>query len=277
VSQPHVLITNDDSIDSHFLKVLVEAHLEDGFAVTVAAPMREQSWIGRATSRHEEVHVAESEAFGCPAWALDGTPSDCVNIALGNLLDITPDVVISGINLGFNASLPLILNSGTVAGAMEGAFWGLPALAFSHEIPHEQFAQVRASHGKGDEELEASLRAAAAHATRFSRSQLGNFLNEPVVQNINFPFPTEVETPIEQTVLCRRRLGSLFTRCAPSSFTFRYNEGTFLEEFLETDAACLKRGAISHTALDLGAMSRHPRTAVPTLQPTAGEGTGHKP
>src|SRR5690554_6084905 len=144
----HVLVTNDDGIDSFFLRCLVEGLMES-FRVTVAAPMGEQSWIGRALSRNREVHVAECEDFPCRAFALDGTPSDCVNIALGHLLqDDFPELVCSGINIGFNATLPLILSSGTIAGAIEGACWGLPALAFSHQIPPSEYETLRQNHGQ---------------------------------------------------------------------------------------------------------------------------------
>ena len=126
--KPLALVTNDDGIDSAFLHRLVEALAKD-FEVAVAAPAFEQSWIGRAISRRTEVEVIPSPSHfpsGVQAWAVSGTPTDCVNIALGNLLDRQPDIVVSGINIGFNTTETLILCSGTIAGAMEGAQWGLP-------------------------------------------------------------------------------------------------------------------------------------------------------
>ena len=115
------LVTNDDGIDSPLLAALVAALLAHG-RVTVAAPRTEQSWIGKAISRHRELNVRVStHHFGCAAWEIDGTPADCVNLALGNLVEQRPDMVVSGINMGSNAGLPLILASGTVGGASEGA------------------------------------------------------------------------------------------------------------------------------------------------------------
>ena len=86
--RPHALVTNDDGIESAFLHRLVEALLPD-FEVSVAAPAFEQSWIGRAISRHSEIEVIPGLAYfskDVQAWAIGGTPTDCVNIALGNLL-----------------------------------------------------------------------------------------------------------------------------------------------------------------------------------------------
>jgi 5'-nucleotidase len=91
--------------------------------------------------------------FCCPTWIVDGSPGDCVNIALAHLVDAQPDAVVSGINVGVNASLPLILASGTVAGAWEGASHGLPAIAFSQMLPRDAFNKLKAAGGIPDAEL----------------------------------------------------------------------------------------------------------------------------
>ncbi len=131
--KPHALVTNDDGIESAFLHRLVDALLPD-FRVSVAAPAFEQSWTGRSMTRHGEIEAIHSPSIfpeGVEAWAISGTPTDCVNIALGNLLPEKPNIVLSGINIGFNTTETLILSSGTIAGAIEGVLWDLPAMAFS--------------------------------------------------------------------------------------------------------------------------------------------------
>ena len=131
--KPHALVTNDDGIESAFLHRLVEALLPH-FRVSVAAPVLEQSWTGRSMTRHGELEAIHSSSHfpdSVEAWAISGTPTDCVNIALGNLLPKKPDIVLSGINIGFNTTESLVLSSGTVAGAIEGVLWDLPAMAFS--------------------------------------------------------------------------------------------------------------------------------------------------
>lgn len=249
--EPLVLITNDDGIDSFFLRVLVEAHAE-AFRVIVAAPMHEQSWIGRATSRNKRVHVAEYPGLPCKAYALDGTPSDCVNIAIAHLLKERPDLVVSGINLGFNASLPLVLSSGTVAGALEGAFWRIPSLAFSHQVPHEQYESLRHNHGHATGGLRESLFAAGRRAVDLSRQRIGERMDEPIVWNVNFPCPTTDDTALEETLLCRRMLGPLFEQQAPIAYGFRYSEGETYGDFERSDAAALKRGNLSLTKINFG-------------------------
>ncbi|HEY9248275.1 MAG TPA: 5'/3'-nucleotidase SurE, partial [Rariglobus sp.] len=154
------LVTNDDGVDSPFLHALTHALLAAGHEPFVAAPKIEQSWIGCAKSRLRPVASAVSPRdFGCRAWTIDGTPSDCVSIALAHLLprDVRIDAVVSGINIGRNASLGFILASGTIAGAWEGAVHGLPALAFSQDLTFEQFEAYRASGHRADPDLQHSL------------------------------------------------------------------------------------------------------------------------
>src|SRR3954470_19453044 len=109
-----LLITNDDGIDSVFLHELVAALVSAGHELFVVAPKTEQSWIGAAKSRHRAVASERVDrGLGCPTWIVDGTPSDCVNIGLAHLLPganfATPEAVVSGINIGLNASLAFIL------------------------------------------------------------------------------------------------------------------------------------------------------------------------
>ncbi len=253
--KPLALITNDDGIDSWFLRVLVEAMVEN-FEVVVAAPMGEQSWIGRAMSRRREVHLAEYNNFPCQAFALDGTPGDCANIALGHLLERKPDVVCSGINLGYNACLPLILSSGTVGGAMEGAFWGIPAVAFSHVIPQVEFEKIRENHGQVEGDFAESLRHAAKFATKFAESILGTKHSTPVVHNINFPKRTYADTEVTRTEPAPLEGQSLFVRETAASFKFGKVERDPAPHGGIDDMQALNDGKISHTILDIGEMGK---------------------
>lgn len=250
-SRPHALVTNDDGIDSFFLRVLVEA-LSECFRVTVAAPMGEQSWIGRAMSRNKDVHMAEYEDFPCRAYALDGTPSDCMNIALGHLVDgDSVDVVCSGINIGFNACTPIVLSSGTIAGAIEGAGWGIPALAFSHHVAEDDYEFLRKNHGKSSGALEESLRVAASLATSYAEQLVGQEILRPIVHNYNFPTGTKSDTLVERTQPLPIHLMKLFERDTAATFRFRYPEGIELPKEGNYDMPCLLRGNISHSILDL--------------------------
>ena len=257
MSKPAILITNDDGIESHFLKALVQAHLDD-YHVYVAAPAREQSWISRAITRVGKVRVSEAHELNTTAWKIEGTPSDCVNIALGHLIpkEVTIAAVLSGINLGFNAAFPFILSSGTIAGALEGVLWGLPGIAFSHCIEREDYESLRKAHGRCSGELAESLRVAAMRATEFTARRIQEPQHDVLVHNVNFPATTYEHTPIEHTIPERFYVGSLFSSTDENAYRFEMPPDiTPLRNQPNTDRACLNRKHISYTELNFSAIS----------------------
>lgn len=252
MERPLVLVTNDDGIRSFFLEVLVRA-LAGRFDVRVVAPLEEQSWTGRAFTRHGPVKVEPYPGLGVPAWSVAGTPSDCANIGLH--LDVDgrrPQAVVSGINLGFNVTLPLVLSSGTVAAATEGALAGLPAIALSQQIPGRRFDAVRRSGGR-DPEMLLSIRASAARAVDLTAAVIERGPpDRPIVHNINFPMGVTPETPVQRTRLALLQLGRCFAEGDDGAHRFGFPAGRVkdLQPTEETDRSCLARGHISHTVLD---------------------------
>lgn len=263
-----LLVSNDDGYQSQFLKVLVQSLLQD-FDVFVVAPLDEQSWVGRAMSRSGELEAIPLEDWPCPAWAVSGRPADCVNIGLNHLMNRRPDAVISGMNLGFNVSLPLTLSSGTVAAATEGALAGLPALAFSLAIPREEFLTVSQARGKRDEIGETYTRIAADHARQITHEVLSQAHQAYHVHNINFPPQIQVDAQREITTMTIGGMPSLFkcldendlqestlseqkkdeqTKTKRFSFAFS-NDWHYSYNPQHSDIESLKRGAISHCVL----------------------------
>ncbi len=121
-----ILVTNDDGYRSDGIHALARA-LRDVGDVTIVAPTTEASAIGHALTLR---HVLRLEPVDDRVFAVDGTPTDCVNIAVTHVLKGLPDLVVSGINKGWNLGDDLTY-SGTVAGALEGALLGVPAMAVS--------------------------------------------------------------------------------------------------------------------------------------------------
>jgi 5'-nucleotidase len=127
-----VLVSNDDGIHATGIRTLVE-FLSRKHEVYVAAPDRERSATGHALTLHKPLRVDEIDMgpLVAKAFAVTGTPSDCIKIALnGGLLEHRPDVIISGINHGPNLGAD-VLYSGTVSAAIEGSINGLPSIATS--------------------------------------------------------------------------------------------------------------------------------------------------
>lgn len=255
-----LLLTNDDGIDSPFLHSLTDALLTAGHSLFIAAPKTEQSWIGCAKSRLRPVATAMSPRdFGCPAWTVDGTPSDCVSIALAHLLppDARIDAVVSGINIGRNASLGFILASGTIAGAWEGAVHGLPAIAFSQDLTAAQFEAYRASGHRADDELQRTLDISAARAAQLVPDLIAATPPRSfIVHNVNFPSPCAPDTPVRRTVPARVIVPGLFGPAADDGthrFIFKLGDDISPAEPL-TDRAAIESGLISHTVLNYTAL-----------------------
>jgi len=126
MAKPQILVTNDDGIEAPELAVLVAA-LQEAGQVWVYAPDRQQSAVGHSVSLHRPLRVTEVKE----GWyRVDGTPTDCVMLAVRDLLDKRPDLVVSGINAGANLGDD-VTYSGTVAGAYEGMLLGIPSFAIS--------------------------------------------------------------------------------------------------------------------------------------------------
>ncbi|WP_051184332.1 5'/3'-nucleotidase SurE [Desulfatiglans anilini] len=126
----HVLLTNDDGIHAPGLYALHES-LKRDFDLTIVAPEVEMSAVGHAITLSTPLRVRRiRKARRFYGYAVNGTPADCVKIAIQELLERPPDVVLSGINLGANVGVN-VLYSGTVSAATEGAFLGVPSAAFS--------------------------------------------------------------------------------------------------------------------------------------------------
>ena len=126
VKRPKILVSNDDGIHAVGLTALAAA-LEAVGEVYVVAPDRERSAVGHAVTLHRPLRV---DRLGPRRFAVNGTPSDCVNLAILGMLPVRPDVVVAGVNAGSNLGDD-VTYSGTVSAAMEGTLLGVPSLAVS--------------------------------------------------------------------------------------------------------------------------------------------------
>ena len=128
-----ILLTNDDGIYAPGLRAL-RLELQKIGTVEVVAPATEQSATGHSVTLNNPIVVQEiyDEKMARIGWAVEGRPADCVKLALRELLGYRPDIIVSGLNAGSNAGIN-VLYSGTVAAAIEGAFFGITSIACSLE------------------------------------------------------------------------------------------------------------------------------------------------
>jgi len=228
-----ILVTNDDGIDSPGLAALVEA-LERITPVYVSAPHLERSAISHALTLHRPLRA---EKIRERWWSVDGTPADCVLLAVKNLLDHRPRLVVSGINCGVNLGDDVIY-SGTVAGAVEGLLHGIPSMAVSLE-------------GRNAFDYGPAARFAAALA----RNLLDDPLPEDVLLNVNVPrSASENDFRWEVTRLGRRIYKTdVEIRKDPRGITYYWIGGQEPDRVKEpdTDLDCVARGIISVTPMKL--------------------------
>lgn len=125
------MITNDDGVNADGIMRLAKAVCSYG-EVWIVAPDKQKSGASHSINLHTPIAVKEV-AFpvdGVKAFAVSGSPADCVRIGVLNILPEKPDIVLSGINFGYNAGTD-VMYSGTIGAAMEAVFQGIPSVAFS--------------------------------------------------------------------------------------------------------------------------------------------------
>ena len=249
-----LLVTNDDGINSVFLHELIFALKAAGHELYVVAPVSEQSWTGASKTRNRAVKsAAVDRGFGCPTWMVDGTPSDCVNIAIAHLLPTKVEGVVSGINVGFNCTLAFIIASGTVAGAWEGALHGLPAVAVSQDVAEATYYQLKDHGGVPEGDLLATLKTSAARAAQLATELLATTPPRSfTVHNLNFPDPCRADTPVKRTVPAHFFVPGLFTAAdSEGRHKLIWTEGEDVSPpDMVTDLKSVESGCISHTVLD---------------------------
>jgi 5'-nucleotidase len=137
-----ILVTNDDGVHSDGIRALADALRPLG-EITVVAPLAEASAIGHALTLRRPLRL---ETIGDRVFAVDGTPTDCVNIAITSVLRGMPDLVVSGINKGWNLGDD-VTYSGTVSGAFEAALLGPPGIGVSLQKTGDAFDFSEAARG----------------------------------------------------------------------------------------------------------------------------------
>ncbi|RAP45850.1 MAG: 5'/3'-nucleotidase SurE [Methanosphaera sp. rholeuAM6] len=132
-----ILLTNDDGVNSKGILALNNA-VKDIAQTTIVAPARQQSGVGHAITLMKPLRAIPTMIDeDTQAYAVPGTPTDCVILGSRNLMEEEPDIVISGINVGENLSRS-ITTSGTLGATFEAAYFGIPAVAVSIQVKHEE-------------------------------------------------------------------------------------------------------------------------------------------
>ncbi len=232
MQRPVILVSNDDSINAPGIKALVEVAKKFG-DVVVVAPDSPQSGMGHAITIHEPLRLHKVEVFeGVESYQCSGTPADCVKIAIDKVLYRLPDLCISGINHGSNASINVIY-SGTMSAAMEAAISSVPAIGFSLL----------------DFSFDADFEASKHYAEIVIREFFNNGLPDACLLNVNIPkLPLE---EIKGMKVCRQAVAKweeeFEKRVDPNGNEYFWLTGNFVnyDKGEDTDVWALENNFVS--------------------------------
>lgn len=232
MSKPLILVTNDDGIFANGIKALVEVCKYFG-EVVIVAPDSPQSGQGHAITLNSPLRLSQVNDFGIEAYECSGTPVDCVKLAKNVVLNNrVPDLCVSGINHGSNASINIIY-SGTMSAAMEASLEGIPSIGFSYL----------------DFDANADFSACKKIAHTLIEKMLANPPKDKLLLNVNIPrLPYE---DIKGIKVCRQSKGNWteeFIKAEdPRGQAYYWMTGEFYTEetATDTDIWALKNGYVS--------------------------------
>jgi 5'/3'-nucleotidase SurE len=259
-----ILISNDDGPESPLLLPLIKAIKQSSWCseLLVAIPSQEKSWVADAISRFDEISVAETYLEDEKVNLVSGTPADSVSIAMHNLSTKKPDLVISGINLGTNASLPFFLSSGTVGAATTAFLSKVPAIALSSKLAkgiyqswHERNSLELSKYEENW--IETSL-VAAQVCTEIIEKGLLNYAD---IYSVNFPWQVKIGSKRVITTLSNHRFKELFYNTTKNFYRHRFSEFDQSEIYSPasnqnraSDWDCIGQGEISITPISYNFM-----------------------
>ncbi len=233
-----ILISNDDGVYSEGLRVLARRLKQIG-RVVIVAPDQERSAASHALTLHRPLRVKK---ISQDVYAVDGTPTDCINLGINEILKQRPDIIISGINHGGNLGDD-IHYSGTVSAALEGGIMGVPSIAIS-VVARERFR----------------FEAAAEFAVKLVKKLLGDELPCGIILNVNVPnLPASQIKGYKITSQGKRNYGNIIVeKMDPRGKKYYWIGGdeAGFEDIPETDCNAVAEGKISITPLRVNMTDR---------------------
>lgn len=230
--KPLILVTNDDGISAKGVHELIKSLKHIGDVVCVC-PERPQSGMGMALTVNSPLFVKRLEDYlDTPMYKVSGTPVDCVKMAVDNIMERKPDILVSGINHGSNAAVNVVY-SGTMGAAFEGLEYGIPSIGFSLTTHNEN----------------ADFTPCFPVVDKLVRQVLENGLPEDVCLNVNMPAGFDSYKEIRIARGCKGRWKDGYREYMdPTGRPFYWLEGKFINEEpenTETDEWCLSQGIVS--------------------------------
>lgn len=234
----HIYLVNDDGIGSKGIMALLRAACARGHQVSMCAPAQQQSAASHRITLTEPIFVHEFpvDEPNAKAYAIDGSPTDCVRVGLLQVIKDPVDMLISGINEGYNAGMA-VHYSGTVGAAMEGTINGIKSIAASiHHFADQEMI---------DHFANLVIETAERYLTKETRPFTILNINAPNVK------PSELKEPVYAPLATSMFLDNYERRVAPRIGDYYWlMSGAMMEEFKEgTDSYYLDQGHIAFTVI----------------------------
>ena len=230
--RPVILVTNDDGITAPGIRNLIEA-VGDLGKIVVVAPDKAQSGMGHAITIGQPLRLNKVDIFeGVEAWQTNGTPVDCVKLAVDKVLHRKPDLCLSGINHGANHSINVIY-SGTMSAAMEAAIESIPSIGFSLL----------------DYRFEADFSAAKYYIRKIVETVLSQKNDKHFLLNVNIPSVPKDE--IQGVKICKQAYAKyeeeFYERVDPQGKKYYWLTGEFynFDKGKDTDVWALQHNYVS--------------------------------
>ena len=244
--RPLILVTNDDGFTAPGIRALVEV-VGEMAELLIIAPDQPQSGMGHAITVNDTLYceqVTIDQGSKITEFSCSGTPADCIKIGVNEVLDRRPDLVVSGINHGSNASINVIY-SGTMSAAVEAVTMGIPAIGFSLL----------------DFGYNADFSHLLAPVQQITRQCLKSGLPKGVVLNVNFPKIDHA--PLKGIRVCRQAdahwVEKFDKRTSPMGRSYYWLSGEFvnLDQGEDTDQWALDHGYISIVPVQYDLTAHH--------------------
>lgn len=248
-----ILLTNDDSHDSPLFQFAIDYFSKKG-DLTVVVPAEEQSWKGKAMTRFGELELKETTVAGHKILAYNGTPGDCANLGIYEILKEDVDLVVSGINLGYNIGLAYLWGSGTVGACLEANIAGKPAIALSQALSHEVYHQWCDNRELKDETAAEMFRQLTLALDKVCDNLLNDqdFLSSKQTWNINFPAELADDWQVKNTYVGHSFYKSVFVPANDEKTAYKHGIEPFPEDSSpDSDNFVIENGHVSATLLDI--------------------------
>ncbi len=257
-----ILLSNDDGFDCVGFYPLLKA-LSAQFSVMVVVPDSQRSWQGKSISKKADLHYKKTMLHEFEIYTVNGTPADCIQIGLFNLLKEPPRLVVSGINTGSNAGRSRVLSSGTAGAGMEAALNGVKAVVSSLHLSmtNEEYKEINFTDPKNYHLFEP----AAAITTKVVAALIDQELSDEIdLISVNIPLKATAETEFEVGDLARDGYGQIFGH--DGSYFYHLRKGLDLSNTKPgTDFDTLKNKKVSITPINLDLTSKHSKDELKKL------------